>query len=94
MITFQSHLSYEFKPGIWAAISYGRSNLGETVLNGIEKNDIQKNSRMGAAFAFRLNKGSAIKVAVTSGVSTRYGSDYTTFLLAYQYLWFDNPKTN
>lgn len=89
LITLQNHFVYEFKPGIWAAISFGRSTLGETLLNGEEKDDVQNNSRLGAAFAFRLSKGSSIKIAATTGVTTRYGSDYTTLLLAYQFLWFD-----
>lgn len=89
LLSFQNHLSYEFKPGIWLAVSVGRATLGETVVNGIEKNDIQKNTRTGVAFAYRLNKKHSIKLAATTGVTTRYGSDYTTFILAYQYLWFD-----
>lgn len=89
MITLQTHLSYEFKPGFWAAISYGRSNLGETVLNGVEKNDVQNNSRSGIALAYRLNQKHSFKFVFTTGVTTRYGSDYTSFILAYQYLWFD-----
>lgn len=89
MITLQTHLIYEFKPGIWTAISYGKSNLGETILNDVEKNDTQNNSRSGVAFAYRLNNKHSLKFAFSTGVTTRYGSDYTTVALAYQYLWFD-----
>lgn len=92
LITLQTHFSYEFKPGFWAAVSFGKSNLGETVLNGIEKNDDQKNTRTGFAIAYRLNKKHTLKIAATTGVTTRYGSDYTTVLLAYQYLWFNKSK--
>lgn len=93
LIALQTHFSYEFKPGVWVAVSLGKSTLGETVLNGVEKNDIQKNTRTGLAFAWRLHKNHSLKIATTTGVTTRYGSDYTTVLLAYQYLWFDKPKT-
>jgi hypothetical protein len=92
LVSLQAHLSYQFKPGFWAAVSYGKSHLGETVLNGVEKNDLQNNSRTGIAFAHRLNNNHSLKIAATTGVSTRYGSDYTTVLLAYQFLWFDKPK--
>ena len=94
LITLQTHFSYEFKPGIWAAVSFGKSNLGETVVNGVEKDDVQKNTRTGLAFAWRLHKNHSLKIAATTGVTTRYGSDYTTVLIAYQYLWFDKPKSN
>lgn len=83
LISAQIHSSYIFKPGIWLAVSFGRSGMGETIVNGIEKNDLQKNSRFGAAFAYRINKNHALKIAYTSGVSTRYGADFNTILLAY-----------
>lgn len=92
MITLQTHFSYVFTPRLWAAVSYGRSNLGETVLNGVEKNDEQKNSRSGVAVAYRLNQKHALKAAFSTGVTTRYGSDYSTFVLAYQFMWLNKKK--
>jgi hypothetical protein len=71
------------------AISFGGSFFGETIINGVEKEDIQNSSRTGLAFAYRLNNHSSLKIAATTGVTTRYGSDFTTLLLAYQFLWFD-----
>ena len=64
--------------------------MGETVLNGVEKNDVQNSARYGAAFACRLNKHSALKIGFTSGISTRYGADFTSILLAYQFMWLDH----
>jgi hypothetical protein len=92
LISSQLHLTYIFKPGIWLAVSGGTSGLGETIVNGVEQDDLQKNSRFGAAFAYRINKNHALKIAFTSGISTRYGSDFNTFLLAYQFMWFDKTK--
>ncbi len=89
LVAAQLHVSYVFKPGIWLAVSGGTSGLGETIVNGIEQDDLQNNSRYGAAFAYRLSKNHALKIAFTSGVSTRYGSDFSTFLVAYQFMWFD-----
>jgi hypothetical protein len=66
MISLQTHFSYEFKPGFWAAVSYGKSHLGETVLNGVEKNDLQNNSRSGVALAYRLNQKHSLKVAFST----------------------------
>jgi len=89
LIAAQLHISYVFKPGIWLAVSGGTSGLGETIVNGVEQDDLQRNSRYGAAFAYRLSKHHALKIAFTSGVSTRYGADFNTILLAYQFMWFD-----
>ena len=89
LVSAHLHISYVFKPGVWLAVSAGTSGLGETVMNGIEKDDLQRNSRYGAAFAYRIHKNHALKIAFTSGVSTRYGADFNTILLAYQFMWFD-----
>jgi len=88
LISAQLNLTYIFKPGVWAALSFGQSGQGETIVNGVEKDDLQQNSRMGVAFAYRIAKKHAVKIAVTSGVSTRYGANFTTILVAYQFMWF------
>ena len=89
LVAAHIHISYVFKPGIWLAVSAGTSGLGETIVNGVEQNNLQNNSRYGAAFAYRINKNNALKIAFTSGVSTRYGANFTTLLIAYQFMWFD-----
>jgi len=89
LLSGQMHITYIFKPGIWVAVSIGRTAMGETIVNDIEKNDLQNNSRFGAAFAYRLNKHNALKIGFSSDVSTRYGANFTTVLLAYQFMWFD-----
>jgi len=89
LVAAQLHISYVFKSGIWLAVSGGTSGLGETVVNGVEQDDLQRNSRYGAAFAYRINKNHSLKIAYTSGVSTRYGANFNTILLAYQFMWFN-----
>ena len=93
LISVQLHMAYLFTPGIWIAFSAGKSGMGETIVNGVEKDDLQNSSRFGAAFAYKLSKHNALKIAFTSGLSTRYGADFTSIILAYQFLWFDK-KTN
>jgi len=92
LMSAQMHLTWVFKPGVWVAVSYGRSAFGETVVNGIEKDDLQNSSRIGAAFAYKLSKHNAIKIAITSGLTTRYGADFTSVLLVYQFMWFENKQ--
>ena len=85
----QLHLTYIFKPGVWFALSGGRTYGGNTEMNGIEQDVTQNNTRFGSAFAYRLNKNSGLKAAFTNGFVTRSGADFTTFLLSYQFIWFD-----
>jgi hypothetical protein len=86
----QIHVAYIFKQGIWLAVSFGASTFGETALNGIYQDNPQNNSRYGAVFAYKINKNNSLKIAYTSGFSTRYGADFSTVLLAYQFVWFKN----
>lgn len=92
LLTSQLHFSYIFKPGIWAAASVGINFLGSTILNGVERDDEQNNTRFGFVIAYRIKQHHALKLAFTSGMSTRYGANFTTILLAYQFMWFDKPK--
>jgi hypothetical protein len=89
LLVTQFHTSYVFKPGIWLAASFGRSFLGETILNGQEQDNLQNTSRYGLVFACRVSRRSALKLGFTSGITARYGADFTTLILAYQYIWFD-----
>ncbi len=43
----------------------------------------------GLAFAYRLNNKNSLKAAYTNGLFTASGADFNTYLIAYQFLWFD-----
>ena len=87
----QFHATYIFKPGIWLAASLGGVWGGVTAVNGVDQPALN-NSRIGIAFAYRLKKGNSLKFAYTNGFITTFGGDYDTFLLAYQFLWFDKKR--
>jgi len=88
LIGLQVHATYIFKPGIWLAASLGGVRGGTTEINGIEQSR-QKNNRYGLAFAYRLNNRNSLKAAYTNGLFTASGADFNTYLIAYQFLWFD-----
>ena len=88
LLTTQFHTTYVFNPKLWMSLSLGKSFMGETVLNGENKNDKQTNSRIGFTTAFRLNPKHSLKFGVTNGLITKYGADFTSVLFAYQYTWF------
>jgi len=91
-LNVQIHVIYVFKPGVWIAVSTGRDGLGETVYNGIEQGNSQSNSRFGVACAYRLNQHNALKFAFTNGITTRYGANFTSIVLAYQFILFDKNR--
>ena len=84
----QFHATYIFKPGIWLAASVGGVRGGMTKINGEEQSSM-KNNRYGLAFAYRLNNKNSLKAAYTNGLFTASGADFNTYLIAYQFLWFD-----
>ncbi len=83
----QGHLVYAFKNKIWFSLDSTYYVGGRTATNGIEKPDAQSNSRLGATLALPVNKNHSAKLYFSSGVSTRTGSDFDTYGLAWQYRW-------
>ena len=83
----QGHAVYTFRNGIWFSLDSTYYVGGETTTDGIENPDAQSNSRLGATLALPVNKKNSIKLYASSGVSTRTGSDFDTYGLAWQYRW-------
>ena len=88
LLIAQLHASYVFKPGVWVAVSVGKTTFGTTSVDGVSQDDYQKSGRLGATFSYRVAQHHSIKLAYTTGFSTRYGADFNTIILAYQFLWF------
>ncbi len=84
----QLNVLYTFRPGLWAAVSAGKSWGGETVLNSMDKNDTQNNSRVGATLAIPLKAPhSGLRLVFVNGVTSRFGANFTTLSVAYTYVW-------
>jgi hypothetical protein len=88
LFTFQSHISYLFPSRIWIAFNGGYADGGETKLNGMFRNDLQKNFRLGGTLAFPVAPGHSIKFVGHTGVYYRSGQNATSFSLNYLYTWF------
>jgi hypothetical protein len=85
--SLQGHINYNFKKGIWAAIDGTYYWGGHTTLDGVEGDDLQKNTRLGLTVAIPLGIHQSIKINLSTGVSTRTGSDYDVAGLIWQYRW-------
>jgi len=83
----QAHVSYSFRPGWWIAASSTYYRGGRSTVDGIENDDVQGNSRVGAVLSAPLSAHQSIKLAWSSGVSTRFGGDFDTWGLFWQYAW-------
>lgn len=92
ILSSQVHVAYIINQNMWLAGSFGKAWFGDTVLNDVKQERPLDNSRYGLAYALRLGKKHSIKLAYTSGLSVRYGTDFSTYILGYQYIWFNNKK--
>jgi len=85
--SIQGHVNYNFKRGIWAAIDGTYYWGGASTVDGVEGNDLQKNTRLGCTLAIPLNLHNSLKFYFSTGVSTRTGSDFDLVGIVWQYRW-------
>ena len=85
--SFQGHLVYSFQSGIWAALTGTYFTGGRTTIDGVEGDDLQKTSRVGATLALPVNRLHSIKLYASTGLSIRTGTDYDLIGAAWQYRW-------
>jgi len=88
ILTFQSHVSYMFKPRLWVAADGTWYSGGTTTINGVRKADLQRNSRVGATMSLPIGRWQSLKFSGSTGATTRVGSDFNTLGVAWQLSWF------
>lgn len=88
LATFQTHVSYVFRPRLWLAGDANFYTGGRTTVDGVEKADLQRNSRFGVTLAVPVKRRSSLKVSWARGLTTRVGGDFDTLAVGYQFLWF------
>lgn len=85
--SLQGHVNYTFKRGIWAAIDGTYYWGGSTSIDGVEGNNLQKNTRLGCTLALPVSLHQSLKLYFSTGVSTRTGSDFDMIGVVWQYRW-------
>jgi hypothetical protein len=89
---FQAHISYTFGRTLWAAFDATSYIGGRTTVNGIEGDDRQSNSRIGATLVLAVGQRHSVKFAMSKGAITRHGLDFSTFSIGWQTGWVPSPK--
>lgn len=89
MGTFQAHLTYTFRPGLWAGVNATYYTGGATVTGGVRDINRQENARVGLTLAVPVAQRQSLQFSYSQGALTRYGGDFTSFAVAWRTLWFD-----
>ena len=89
IFALQGHVSYTFKPRLWLAFDGTWYSGGTTSIDGVDKQDLIRNSRFGATASFPLFRQQSLKFAFSRGATTRVGANFTTASVAWQFSWLN-----
>jgi len=92
VFAFQAHVSYTIKPRLWAAFNWTWYKGGTSAINGIDTGVLYSNTRVGGTLSLPLYQQQSLKIAVSKGVTTRIGQDFTTISAAWQLSWFSRQN--
>lgn len=84
LYTFQLHASYEFRWGLWIAVSTRQSLGGVVTVDNGDRLDPESNNRVGLSLSIPVGQRFVIKLIGTTGVTASVGNDYNTLGLAWQ----------
>jgi hypothetical protein len=89
LVALQAHVSYTFRPRLWAAFNATWYSGGTTSVDGATKADLQRNTRIGATLSLPFARRHSLKISGSTGAATRVGTDFRTIAAAWQMTWFD-----
>jgi hypothetical protein len=88
LLSLQTHIVYTIRPRMWAAVDFIYYGGGSTTVDGQSKNDRQDNTRGGLTLAVPVTAHQSLKLSWSRGVSTRVGTAFETFGVAWQVFWY------
>ena len=88
VVAVQGHASYTFRPRLWGAVDATWYQGGAATVGDDDPSAAMNNSRLGATMSFPMGRQQSLKVAYSSGVAVRTGTNFRTFSLGWQWLRF------
>jgi hypothetical protein len=83
----RGHIIYNFESGVWVSLDGSYITGGRTTVNGVRGDNEQTNTRAGLTLALPVDRQNSIKFNASTGISTRTGSEFNAFGVAWQYRW-------
>ena len=90
--SLQGHVTYRLPRRMWVGFNANFFKGGQAEVDGEEAGLALNNSRFGATFSIPLQRRHSIKLSYSDGVLTRAGGDFSTFAVAYQFVWLGLGK--
>ena len=87
----EGHLGYYVKRGLWASFDSNFWAGGRSTVDGSDKNDAQRESRLGFTVSAPVTRGQSLKFSYSRGAFTRVGGRFQTAAVAWQYSWIGSP---
>ena len=88
VVTLQGNASYALSRRSWIGINATWFSGGETRVDGVTNPDLQRNARLGATWSIPVVGQQSVKLAYSTGTTTRRGSDFNTFNAMWQVVLF------
>ena len=90
IVSYQAHVSYTIKPGLWAAVDATHYSGGTSSVDGVANSSRQNNLRLGVTVSAPVPwvRGLSAKFTYSDGAVVRVGSDFRSVGLAFQYAWY------
>lgn len=88
----EGHLGYYVRPRLWASLDANFWAGDRSIVDGIQKLDAQRNSRIGGTVSFPVSRRHSFKFSYSQGVYITIGGDFKTLSAAWQYAWITQRR--
>ncbi len=88
----EGHLGYYLQPRLWASFDMNFWAGNRSTIDGVEKQDQQRNSRIGGTVSIPISRHQSIKFSYSQGAYVTIGGDFRTATAAWQYSWIRMPR--
>lgn len=83
----EAHLSYSFNDRVWASLGTRYSFRGDTLVSGVNQNDVQQNFIPGSQVNVSLNARNTLIFVFAKAVVHQNGPSVRGFAVRYDYTW-------
>ena len=79
----ETNIIKRIRPGLWASLDITYYRGGRQTIDGNPLSDKQNNVKLGGTLVVPFLKRHAIKIGYADGIVTRYGNDFSQFIVSY-----------